>query len=635
MARSAVATGPAGAGSIARGENSSVRFKQAWARAREIGFRAAAAKATVRLRSAAVRLLAAPAGLVFRLTGLRRLRRFSISGYRPFVLVWDGSSIISCESQNEAAEFVNQVQRLPEYTTSRLIRGVEQALQLEAYKAADLFFAWTKEDPGAIQESVVLPFLAGYPAFERGSNGPPLDRAARVSQLIGAFQVYRCAPGNDALRLPLVEALAFGLSRSLGALNRHAEAARIVASALETVPYSIHLKAARHALELKLQGAPVPERLVKFIGEDNGVLKKFVCAQPFTRFDIGPAGEVLLCCGHWLPTSIGNFVSSPVESILNSPAAQKIRRSVTDGTYAYCNHLECAPLAQGALPLRDSLPSGPLQEAVHHQKFEVQEIHEILFGLDRTCNLSCPSCRRDRITEKFSESDETAKALANKLIPLLRGVRVLNINPAGELFVSKLSRRILEFINDGSTPDLVLDIISNGVLFNAKEWNRFPGIHKRIRSVRISTDAATKPTFESLRRGGEWEPFLENMRFLQRLRRSDTIPQLKFSFTYQRDNFREMRDFVTLCESLSADFVIFERLQNLGAFTHREYLDRAVHRPEHPLYAEFIAIARDPVFRTKRVWHDFEFPGVDNLSPDDARARLTDPLPVLDSAPKA
>jgi hypothetical protein len=605
-----------------------VRIRQLWSRARQLGLRASVGKACVRLRSWTLTALKTPVALVL---GSLGARRFRTSGYHPFVAVWHGRDFVVCNTQNDAPEFVHQVQRLPDYARSRLLRGIERALQLETYEAAGLFFAWTKDEAGAPEEGIVLPFLEGYPEFELAPKRPPAGPAAKVSLLIDTFQVYRRAPGNDALRFALLEALAFGLSRSLGALGRYAEAARVVASALEVVPYSIHLKAARHALELKTQGAPVPDRLAKFIGEDNGSLKKFVCAQPFTRFDIGPAGEVLLCCGHWLPTPIGNFVSSPVESILNSPAAQKIRRSVTDGTYAYCNHLECAPMAQGALPLRESLPSGPLQKAVDPQDYEVQEIHEILFALDRTCNLSCPSCRRERITEKFSESDDIAASLANKLLPLLRGVRVLNINPAGELFVSKLSRRILDFINDENTPDLVLDIISNGVLFNEKEWSRFPGIHRRIRSVRISTDAATPATFETLRRGGQWEPFLENLRFLQRLRRSGVVPQLKLSFTYQRDNFREMRDFVALCESLSADFVIFERLQNLGAYTHQEYLDRAVHRPEHPLHAEFVAVARDPIFRTKRVWHDFEFPGVEKLSPEDARARLIEPLPALDS----
>ena len=45
-----------------------------------------------------------------------------------------------------------------------------------------------------------------------------------------------------------MEALAFGLSRALGHVGSYAEALDIVDRALTCRPYSIHLKAARHAL---------------------------------------------------------------------------------------------------------------------------------------------------------------------------------------------------------------------------------------------------------------------------------------------------------------------------------------------------------------------------------------------------
>ena len=113
----------------------------------------------------------------------------------------------------------------------------------------------------------------------------------------------------------------------------------------------------------------------------------------------------------------------------------------------------------------------------------------------------------------------------------------------------------------------------------------------------------------------------DNMRFLSRLRSTGAIPQLKFSFTYQLGNFREMRAFVDFCERMNADFAIFERLQNI-AFTHEEYRRKAVHYPDHPLYVEFIEVIKDPIFRAKRVWHDFDYPDVDKMSSEEVRERL-------------
>ena len=125
-----------------------------------------------------------------------------------------------------------------------------------------------------------------------------------------------------------------------------------------------------------------------------------------------------------------------------------------------------------------------------------------------------------------------------------------------------------------------------------------------------------------LRRLGKHDVLLDHMRFLNRLRTTGGISQLKLSFTYQLDNFREMPAFVAFCADMNADFAIFERLQNI-AFTHEEFRRKAVHYPDHPLYEEFIGIIRDPVFRAKRVWHDFDYPGVENMSGEEARQRLS------------
>jgi MoaA/NifB/PqqE/SkfB family radical SAM enzyme len=207
-------------------------------------------------------------------------------------------------------------------------------------------------------------------------------------------------------------------------------------------------------------------------------------------------------------------------------------------------------------------------------------------------------------------------------VPLLPHLSILNINPAGELFSSRPSRKLLELINDEQCPDLKLDIISNGTLFSEDEWNKFPGIHNKIRTVRISVDAAHKETFEKLRRLGKHDIFLKNMHFLSRLRADGIIPQLKFSFTYQVDNFREMAEFVRFGVSMNCDLVIFERLQNLGAYTDKEFLKRAVHRSEHPLHREFLEVIRNPLFKEKSVWHDFDYDGVQILTREEARARL-------------
>lgn len=568
----------------------------------------------------------------------RLIRGIAEVGFEPFIQVdveLKGTSRrLVCVTQQEIAKFADELGTFVRANPSQLLSGLNFAIRGEIYDAAEHFFAWIGHGEEHSASRIELfpdgqhPFSYSlvFPAYslsdddEDASATSPADRAQAAQR---ALRAYDSAVGNDATRFMLMEALALALSKHFGSQQDFATARAAVQTALKHAPKSIHLRAADFALECKLAGKPVPDRLVKFIDRDNGALRDRICPEPFKRFDVGPSGDVLVCCGHWVPTSIGNLMTDGVGQVLNSDKARKIRASMLDGSYKYCNHLECTALIQGYLPKKSEVTDPVLRTAVDEGKVDVDRVDQILFAFDQSCNLSCPSCRRERIIEKPSLNQAKAEVVEQKLLPLLPNLKVLHINPAGEFLSSKPSRRILEMVSRETCPELYVDIISNGTLFSEKEWRKFTNLKGMVRSVRISTDAATKPTFESLRRLGVWEVFVENMAFLSRLRQSGEIGQLKFSFTYQVGNFREMIDFVDFAGSFHCDFAIFERLQNLGAFTWEEFRDRAVHLSEHPLHQEFLTIVGDPIFARPMVWHDFEWQGAARLSEADAQARLS------------
>lgn len=544
-------------------------------------------------------------------------------GFHPFIVVRrpdqrdPDERFLICRTQNDIGQFVNDLAALPGFRRSLLVRGMERALQLETYDAAALLFAWTKVEGADVDESlhvsapeaIDLPAFFHYPMFSLAPGVSSLNTADRIAALVAAFNAYASTSGNDALRFALLQALGLGLSRALGRIGAYEQALHIVERALSVGGKAMHLEAARHTLLLKLEDQPVPARLKKFVGDDNGYLGLTTCLQPFRRFDIGPDGQVLLCCGHWLPTTIGNIMTQSVGEVLNSPIAERIRRSVIDGSYKYCDHLNCALMVRDVLPKRHQVRHGPTGHALATGDCRVDAVEDMLFAFDQTCNLSCPSCRTQLISEKASQSIEKTRAIEQKMMPLMSTLRTLHLNAAGELFASRPSRRLLEMINDETCPDLRLDIISNGTLFSQEEWAKFPGIHNKIRSVRISVDAATKETFEKLRRLGNYDTFLRNMRFLRDLRAADVIPRFMMSMTYQVDNYREMPAFIDFCHDMQADSTIFERLQNI-AFTEEEYHLKAVHRPNHPDHAAFITLIHDPIFRARDIWHDFDYPGI-------------------------
>ena len=568
-------------------------------------------------------------------------------GFQPFLSVDMQCEAVSleplfCYTQNEEKPFIDGLEQLSDKTNNRFIQGLLKSLTEAPYEAMELFFAWIGQEQDRFQVQVGTvegkntsrQHYVGYPILEIVENKPVQSPEEKADMLFHLLTGLSFTYDSALFRWHLIEASALALSKYYGSVKQYEAALERVNIGLSVRPYAMHLKAAKFALEKKLAGQPVPPRLVKFIDHDNGYLKEFTCTQPFSRFDVGPSGDVMVCCGHWLPTSIGNIMETPAKQVLNSEIAQDIRRSVVDGTFKYCNHLECMLMVNNDLPKVEEVTKedetnckrlakskhivedkSVIENCINRDTYSLESITQMLFAFDQTCNLSCPSCRVDKITENFQQNTAKLEVVEKHLVPVLKGLKYLNINPAGELFASKISRKLLEYIGTEAAPDALLDIISNGTLFNKREWERYPNIQGRVRSVRISTDAATKATFEKLRRLGNWESFLENIEFLGKLKRdrkfcSTYLPeygygQYWFSFTYQLDNFREMGDFVRLVRKYRGTAAIFERLQNLGAFTDEEFRHRAVHLPEHPLHEEFLEVIQDPILGSKDVRADF------------------------------
>src|SRR5438105_1381488 len=81
-------------------------------------------------------------------------------GILPFILLRTGSerkaarAFLVCNTQNDAKAFVQQLAELPAFSESKLLRGIELALRLEVYEAAESLFCWASAAPGPLSETV-------------------------------------------------------------------------------------------------------------------------------------------------------------------------------------------------------------------------------------------------------------------------------------------------------------------------------------------------------------------------------------------------------------------------------------------------------------------------------------------------
>lgn len=326
-------------------------------------------------------------------------------------------------------------------------------------------------------------------------------------------------------------------------------------------------------------------------------LKGRFCAVPFEKLALSNDGA-RLCCPSYLPTVVGDPKTQTLDEIWNSPASVEIRRSIVDGDYRYCLDL-CPVIAQNSLPRVESLAPGVYEAAVAATKAPLPTGPRHLALLhDRSCNLSCPSCRATVIAATVQERAEFQVILDRVIRPAFPSLRVLEF-AGGEILASAHLKNVALSIDRQAAPDLRVAIMSNGTLFDRAAWDQLENIHGIVKLVYVSLDAATADSFQELRRGGLWPATLANVEFLSTLRREGLIEEFGITFVVQQRNFREMRAFAELGLRLGCDRVIFHELVDFGTYPEGGFAVRNVCDPAHPEHAELLEVLRDPIFSEK------------------------------------
>lgn len=329
-------------------------------------------------------------------------------------------------------------------------------------------------------------------------------------------------------------------------------------------------------------------------GEIRPYLAGAFCEQPWRHVEIGASGDVHLCCSGWLPPPAGNVFREPFPAIWNSEAAQAMRAAVLDGSFRYCNPLTCHRIGGRTLAPR---PEDPSRWPVRAPRGPA----EVFLNHDASCNLACPQCRRDFIHADAAEQARLDRMLDLFLEDALRDASDFLPNTMGEVFFSKHSRRMLKRLSREAYPDLKLNLISNGQLFDRRAYEEFD-LRGRIVRVTISVDAARPETYRIVRRGGDFGRLLENLSFLDGLRVAggDRF-ELCFAFAVSAHNFEEMPEFVQRMSAFHPQRIGFSLLLNQGTYSPAEYHALHVASPDHPRHAELRRVLRSSELADPRV----------------------------------
>jgi len=317
------------------------------------------------------------------------------------------------------------------------------------------------------------------------------------------------------------------------------------------------------------------------------------CSHPFDNLETSPGGEAYFCCPAWLPVPIGNLERQSAEQIWNSPAAQDIRRSILDGSYRYCSRMHCPKITGRKLPRSDDVTNQEHRAFVAGRQTRLTRgPKRLALNHDRSCNLSCPSCRTRTIVARKSEQ-ERLNAMADRvLMPLLERARKVHVTGSGDPFGSAHFRYLLRRIGGRRPAGLRLELQTNGLLL-AQSWDGL-GLDGLVDSLSISIDAARPETYAIVRRGGDFARLLENLAFAAGLRAASRVGRVRLDMVVQTLNFREMPDAVDLVRRFGFDGIKLQMIRSWGTYTPDEFARHNIGSPDHPRFADFLEVLGDP-----------------------------------------
>jgi MoaA/NifB/PqqE/SkfB family radical SAM enzyme len=314
-------------------------------------------------------------------------------------------------------------------------------------------------------------------------------------------------------------------------------------------------------------------------------LKGKYCLTPFRTIAIDMKGDVGLChCAGWMPQKIGNILENTLEDLLSNSIAQKVRQSITNGTFNYCNELTCGIIHSNKLVEINKLSIDHQNLINSPESYAIPD--DIFLAMDTTCNLSCPSCRTSitKLSEvQVDTQQKIGKILYSNLFstPSDRSMS-LRLSSSGEVFASPLLLNFLQQINSQNFPNIKLWIQTNGLLAQSR-WHHVQHLEKHIKNITITFDASSAATYEKLRRGGKWKDLLAALTFLK-IKKESLGFELQTRMVVQLDNFQEISDFYELSKQFGADIIDYARITDWGTYEPGEFANIDVFNSLHPLY---------------------------------------------------
>lgn len=299
---------------------------------------------------------------------------------------------------------------------------------------------------------------------------------------------------------------------------------------------------------------------------------KTKCPRPFDTLSIDKNGSCFACvCAAWLPVPVGNLHVTSLQEIFDGEKINDIRTSIKDGSYSNCNEQLCSYL-QDVRPKKNS--QWPLTAPSPLLK-------NIRLGIDNSCNLSCPSCRTNKIFHKKGIKLSSGIKLADKILNYIQQTNdniLVHVGSDGDPFASLVYRYFIR--NCPKKKNISFSLQTNGLLIE-KMYKKNKWLFQQTKKIGVSVDGCTAESYESLRRGGKFSVLLSNLSFLKDLKMKYKF-RLEFHCVVQKGNVHQLNDYAHFAMDYNADEIFFNRITDWK--TLKNFADHDVCVSTHPLY---------------------------------------------------
>jgi MoaA/NifB/PqqE/SkfB family radical SAM enzyme len=141
----------------------------------------------------------------------------------------------------------------------------------------------------------------------------------------------------------------------------------------------------------------------------------------------------------------------------------------------------------------------------------------------------------------FKDDKQLTKRAMAEVKTFLPDVRELFLTGHGDPFARQDTRTLLINLDKVAYPDLKINLLTNGLLL-PRYWQKIKDLNFGF--INISVDAATKKTYEQVRKNGTWEDLIRAFEIVQANR--NKFEYALINMTVMRSNFREIPAFVEL-----------------------------------------------------------------------------------------